>query len=267
MEYQKINIKNTQLAVYQKGEGDATILFVHGNSLDAQSFRKQFNSVLAKKYRLIAFDLPGHGNSDNAVNPENTYNLLGYVEVLKDLIKELQLTNYYLVGHSIGGHIAIEASTDLDLQLKGLMIFGAPPISIPLDMENAYLPHPAMELAFKSDLNEVEAKTFVSGCVLGEKSSEMVESVLNTDPKARGYLAESIGALKFKDETEIVKCLNIPIAILQGEHEAIVNGDYFNRLNIPKLWKEKILVITNCGHSPHYEQPEAVNEHICKFVS
>lgn len=261
-----MTINDTKIATYQKGQGSITIIFIHGNSLNAQTFLKQFDSPLADNFKLIAFDLPGHGNSDKPANPEDTYNLLGYTEVLKELITKLELTNYYLVGHSLGGHIAIEASTDLGVALKGIVIFGAPPMSIPPDMENAFKPNPTMGLAFQGILTEEEAVTLATEYVLSDGPEDMIQSILNTDPDARTFLAASIGEGKMKDEVEIVKALAVPLAILHGENDSLVNPGYFSTLDIPKRWNGVIQIIANSGHSPQWEQPEVFNNLINSFI-
>jgi RNA polymerase sigma factor (sigma-70 family) len=66
-----------------------TLVLVHGNSASSKAFAKQFDSTLGAKHRVIAFDLPGHGESDNATDPAATYNMPGYARVLRDVVKQL----------------------------------------------------------------------------------------------------------------------------------------------------------------------------------
>ena len=63
------------------GTGQAIVL-VHGNSASSAAFARQMEGALGARYRLIAFDLPGHGASDDAADPTATYNMPGYARVL-----------------------------------------------------------------------------------------------------------------------------------------------------------------------------------------
>ncbi|RLA00888.1 MAG: alpha/beta hydrolase, partial [Gammaproteobacteria bacterium] len=65
-----IETKVGKIAITESGSGETCLLFIHGNSSSKSVFSKQLSSDLAKKYRLIALDLPGHGDSDNALNPQ-----------------------------------------------------------------------------------------------------------------------------------------------------------------------------------------------------
>ncbi len=262
-----IQLKNSEVAVYQKGQGETSILFIHGNSLNGLMFQKQFNSHLSDKFKLIALDLPGHGNSSKAANPKDTYSLYGYGEVLKDLIAELNLANYYLVGHSLGGHIILDVSEDLDEAMGGVVVFGTPPLASPADMANAFHPNSVLSLAFQEQLADDEAKKLVGEYVMGASPEEMIQALLNTDPNSRAYVGTSIGKGEIKDEVEIVKNLMKPILMIHGEEDALVNTDYINEIAIPKLWKKRVQVIANSGHSPHWEQPEEFNNLVSTFIS
>ena len=70
---QIIDTSHGCVAVEESGHGDIPVLLIHGNSFCRGVFRHQLQGVLAENHRLIAFDLPGHGQSDNAPDPIRTY--------------------------------------------------------------------------------------------------------------------------------------------------------------------------------------------------
>ena len=266
MDTEVIDIEGQEIAI-SDGKGEGTpVIFIHGNSLSKETFSKQFDSELGHKHRLIAFDLPGHGNSSRPVNPEEAYSIPGYIAVLKGVIGTLGLSEYFLVGHSMGGHVVLEGTAGLAQGLKGLMIFGTPPLGSPPDMANAYQPNQAMGLAFQGELKEAEARTLANEFVLGDALEEIVQSILNTDPNARTYMAASIGQGKMKDEIEIVRNLPVPLAILHAEQDALVNLDYIRGLDIPTLWKGEVRIIKDSGHSPQLENPDEFNSVLNSFL-
>jgi pimeloyl-ACP methyl ester carboxylesterase len=61
------------LAVEESGQGSIPVLLIHGNSSCRGVFRHQLQGRLAQIHRLIAFDLPGHGQSSNAPDPTQSY--------------------------------------------------------------------------------------------------------------------------------------------------------------------------------------------------
>ncbi|MCD6066865.1 MAG: Alpha/beta hydrolase [Bacteroidetes bacterium] len=253
--------------VYTKGAIEkGAILFIHGNSLNGTSFRRVFD--LIDDIPLIAVDLPGHGRSQKAVNPEATYSIPGYVEAIKQLVEEFKLTDFILTGHSLGGHIALEAIDELK-GVKGVFLFGTPPLGIPPDMDTAFLPNPALGLLFQKDLSEDEMDPLCDALLDPVAASSLKENIKEqlrcSDGNARTYLLHSVGAGKQKNEPEIVKSLQIPLAIAHGELDSVINLQYLEALDKPTLWENKIHLIKNSGHSPQMEQPEAFAALLKKF--
>lgn len=62
------------------------ILLIHGNSPCRGVFRRQLESELTEMHRLIAFDLPGHGDPSNAQDPHRSYTLPGFDDATVDLL-------------------------------------------------------------------------------------------------------------------------------------------------------------------------------------
>ncbi|HWV96905.1 MAG TPA: alpha/beta hydrolase [Xanthobacteraceae bacterium] len=246
-----------------------TLVLVHGNSASSKAFAKQFESPLGRTHRVIAFDLPGHGDSDNATDPAATYNMPGYARVLRDVVKQLGAEDAVFAGWSLGGHIVLEAAPDLP-RAKGFAIFGTPPLGFPPAMEQAFLPTPAMAFTFTPELNEEQARAYVAAAFrpgVADLPPQMIADVLRTDGRARAQLALSIGPNGFRDEVAIVAQLKQPLAVLHGADEQLINGAYFDTLKMPTLWRGKVQVIDNAGHLPQWEQADKFNALMDAFVS
>lgn len=256
-----------KIACHESSGTGRTIVFIHGNSASSAAFARQMEGALGAKYRLIAFDLPGHGASDNAVDPA-IYCMPGYARVLTDVVKQLGVQDAVFVGWSLGGHIVLEAAPDLP-QAKGFVIFGTPPLAFPPAMEKAFLPNPAMAYTFQRDLSEEQARGYVAVAFrpgVTDLPQAMIADVLRTDGRARGQLAASIAPNGFRDEVEIVANLKQPLAVLHGAQEQLINGAYFDSLKMPTLWRGKVQVIDGAGHLPQWEQAEKFNALIDAFV-
>lgn len=254
--------------VFKKGNMQRpTIVFIHGNSLSHKSFESQLKSI--DQFALMAIDLPGHGLSSPANNPEEIYSLSGYANAVKNVIKEHNLSEYILVGHSLGGHVAIDIANDLP-GLKGLLIFGTPPLGIPPNMAEAFLPNPVAPLLFQNNLTDNEVQLLGSAYIAASDKTEhlladILEQIKSTDGNARSCLLQNIGAGDLQNETDIVKNLKLPLAILHGENDSVINPNYYQLLQYANLWENKIHIISESGHSPQMEQPERFNEILLRF--
>lgn len=88
------------------GEGDFTLLFVHGWCINQTYWSKQVEA-LSSDYRIVTIDLPGFGES--GTNREN-WSIEEYGSDIHAVIEQLKLTNVILIGHSMGGDIILESA-------------------------------------------------------------------------------------------------------------------------------------------------------------
>ena len=93
------------------------LVFIHGWSCD-KTFWK--NQILAfeSKYRVVAIDLGGHGES--GINRKN-WTLDSFAEDVAAVVNKLGLKNIILIGHSMGGPVSIEAANKLKGKVIGLI--------------------------------------------------------------------------------------------------------------------------------------------------
>jgi sigma-B regulation protein RsbQ len=88
------------------GSGDTTLLFVHGSYIDQIYWAAQVD-YFSKNYKVVTFDLPGHGKSGRE---RIHWSVNGFAEDVSFVIKELNLKNVILIGHSLGGDINLIAA-------------------------------------------------------------------------------------------------------------------------------------------------------------
>ena len=105
---QNIATSHGLLAVEESGGGGLPLLLIHGNSFCRGVFRHQMQLALAAGWRLIAFDLPGHGESSDAPDPVRSYTRPGLADAAVELLGRLGVAEAAVFGWSLGGHIGIE---------------------------------------------------------------------------------------------------------------------------------------------------------------
>lgn len=115
-----IHFKNTTISFTDEGKGTA-IVFLHG-FLENKEMWVDYVPEFSKKYRIITIDLLGHGNSES----------LGYVHLMEDnadvvhaVLSELRIRKAVLVGHSMGGYVALAFAELYPEYVKGLVLLNS----------------------------------------------------------------------------------------------------------------------------------------------
>ena len=98
-----MTVHGDRVAYRDEGSGEA-VLLIHGIGGSSNTWSAVI-PLLAKKYRVIAPDLLGHGQSDK---PRGDYSVGAFAVLLRDLLDELGITRVTVVGHSLGGGIAMQ---------------------------------------------------------------------------------------------------------------------------------------------------------------
>ena len=262
-----LQIGAQKIAGFESAGAGRPILLIHGNSSSSRIWQKQLQGPPGTKFRVIAIDLPGHGASSPPPNPEADYSGGGYASVIAAIARELDLKVPVVVGWSLGGHAVLNAAAALPMA-AGLMIFGTPPIGKAADGFSGFKSLSATVFTPKPSEAEIEEWTksaFAPG--YAPIPDFVVADFRNTDGNARGCLGANVQAGRVADEAEIVRNLKIPLAIVHGRDEQIVDLGYLQRLPAPTLWRGEVQVIDGAGHAPQWEKAEAFNKVLDAFAS
>lgn len=269
MQTRFLDVNGLRIAYHETDGTGPAIVLVHGNSCSKACFQGQVESALGQRHRIVAIDLPGHGESEDAADPQATYNLPGYAQVVAGVAEQLGLTGAVYVGWSMGGSVVMEASSLLP-NPAGLLIFGAPPIGFPPAFDQAFLPNPAMAFAFQPDLTDEQIAAMVAAFLrpgATDIPAFFAADIRRTDGRARQYLGGSIGPGGYTDEVQIVANLTIPLAVLHGAEEQLANLAYISSLAMPTLWHDQVHVVEGAGHAAQVEQPGHFNGLLAAFVN
>jgi pimeloyl-ACP methyl ester carboxylesterase len=234
-----VDTSHGSLVVEDSGSGQLPVLLIHGNSSCRGVFRHQLDSSLAENYRLIALDLPGHGESSDAVNPTKTYTLPGLADAVIELIERIGVAQAVVFGWSLGGHIGIEMMSRFP-GLLGLMISGSPPVG-PHSMAQGFHSLPQMGAAGKAELSPAEVEGFLA-MIFGDSVEPFLrDAAVRTDPRFRVRLFEAARAGAGVDQRDVVENNPVPLAVVNGAEDQIVRLDYFDSVQYAHLWGGKML--------------------------
>jgi pimeloyl-ACP methyl ester carboxylesterase len=241
------------LAVEESGQGGIPVLLIHGNSFCRGVFRNQLQGRIANNHRFIAFDLPGHGQSSNAPDPERSYTRPGLADAAVELLDALGVTEAIVFGWSLGGHIGIEMISRFP-GMRGLMITGAPPVGRN-NMAQSFKASPQTGVAGKQELSNADIDAFVKG-IFGESAEAFLRhAVARADGRFRKRLFEAARAGAGVDQRLTVESSPIPLAVVNGGADHLVNLDYFDTVAYANLWDARCHRLNGLGHAPFWEAP------------
>lgn len=105
-----ITLNDAKIHYKEYGQGDKTLVFVHGWGCDLNAWEYQFDHFKAQ-YRLVLIDLPGYGQSDKAANE---YTIDFFAQSVLAIIRDLEIKSPVLIAHSLGLPVAIEVLKQLN---------------------------------------------------------------------------------------------------------------------------------------------------------
>jgi non-heme chloroperoxidase len=240
------------------------ILFIHGFSQASLSWQRQVESDLAKEFRMVTYDLRGHGNSDKPLEPEKYKESKAWADEVQAVIDAAKLKRPVLVGWSYGGrvigdYLAIRGAAGL----AGLNYVDAVTKSDPNFFGEGLKVQPLM---FSEDLatNITATRTFLHNCFEKQPSQEDFETMLAFNmivpPKVRANMG---GRTLSMDET--LKALKLPVLVTQGAADKLilVAAAKHTAATIPGA---KLSLYDGVGHAPFWEDTARFNAELAAFV-
>lgn len=267
MKLEKIKFRDLGIACYNNSNnGKPSIVFVHGNSMSSRIWEKQFFSELSKKYHLVAFDMPGCGESDHSIEPDNNYNFSDLGDALDSVCNYFRLNNYVIVGYSLGGNVVMQNLS----KLKGCIgiFINSVPVTLPLMLDRMYQPDQDLAIMFQKDytseaLDRILKRHFCNADLMPPFLKTGFEK---TDGNLRQTIMNNIIQGKLNDEVKTINLLSIPIALVVGKEENIIDVNYFKTFTLNNIWRGEVQFISDANHCPQIEEPEQYNSLLDSFV-
>ncbi len=263
------SILGDEIAFLESGGAGPAVLLIHGNSAAKEVWRKQYESALGKQYRMIAFDLPGHGASSDAAEPARIYRMPGYAEVAAALLAELGIERVAVVGWSLGGHIAIEMIGRVP-GLAGFMLSGTPPVSnaSAATVAAGFRATATTALFGKEGLSEEEAEELARAAMGYEVPLEpaALAAAKRTDGRARALMFAAFLSGDGADQKQRVEQTTLPTASVNGAVDPLIANDFYDEVAFGNLWEDRVHFIEDVGHAPFWTAPELFNGFLARFL-
>jgi pimeloyl-ACP methyl ester carboxylesterase len=255
------------ISVRQTMGASLPVLFLHGNSSSKDIFNAQFQSALGQRYRMAALDLPGHGASSDARDPDRSYSIPGYADATIETLEVLGIEETVLVGWSLGGHVALEMAARCS-KILGIMLIATPPVAHGLEsLQQAFRPNPVASFFGAAELSETQLRQLAEGIAGVAGDREIEDALRRADGRTRALMFKGLLEGAFVNERHFVETSDIPIAVVGGAEDPFVNGDYLANVRFANLWSKSRHVIPRSGHAPFRDSTEVFNTLLASFLN
>lgn len=261
------NIKVNDIIVRYNDEGPkkaSVIIFIHGFPLNKSMWDKQLKS-LNNDYRVIAYDIRGHGNTDvGAID----FSIDLFVNDLLGFMDALKIEKTILCGLSMGGYIALNAIENNPERFTALILSDT---NCTADSPEAIEKRMNTILSIKENGVEKLANDLIPNLLAPESirsnSEEIaaVKEMIVTTTKQSLY--NSLHAMANRKETcsKLAK-IKVPVLILVGEEDKITPPEAASAMH-EKIKGSLLQVIPHAGHLSNMENDDEFNSQLITFIA
>jgi pimeloyl-ACP methyl ester carboxylesterase len=250
------------------GQGEKTILFVHGWLDSGESFKKVCGK-LAENHRIIVYDQRGHGRSET---PDSGFNMTRLATDLRNLIEYLEPENLTLIGYSMGSHVLFEylklfGTGGID---KVVITVMSPSL---IDEKNPELSLGGMltwemavqRLSMTSRYFEEKLLASYPNYLRTEGPNEAVrkyyEAASKLNSAAMVQLEIAMYAANYWDVLPGIDC---PVLVISAERDMYSRAIHEKQAGL--MPNAKVVIVPGCGHMMIMERPEAYIDELEAFI-
>jgi len=240
------------------GEGEPTLVFVHGWSCDARYWRAQL-PVFSKKHRVVVLDLAGHGNSGMS---RNVYSMASFGEDVRAVTESSGGQRVILIGHSMGGSVIAEAARLMPERVVGLIgVDTLENIEYPMTQEELDKMVGPLQKDFRSG-----SRQFVSGMLAPQTDPQLKEWILSDMSAAPPEVALSAMNEMMKqyitgEAAKVFADIRIPVVTVNGDLWPV---DY--EANRRHMFSFDAIVLKGADHFLMMDRPDEFNKALEKAI-
>lgn len=276
------------LNVAEAGPRDApAVLFLHGIGQSLTSWRRQLDSPLAARLRLVAFDLRGHGDSGKPATPESYRRACQWADDVRVVRESLGLDRPVLVAWSFGGLVAMNyvrcegtkslAGLALVATTGGRLVVPPPGAAPPAAPQPGSLsPQAAAAEMSAPDLrrNLVGARAFARAMTATPPDADWYEETVAALMRLPAYVRRAMGGeqvgpdgARITTNEDLAARLTLPMLVVTGARDALSDGTVTAAAYRAKFPAARVVTYPEAGHSPFAEDAARFNADLEAFVN
>ena len=268
-----VNVGSMKLSYQEWGNPQAQpMIMLHGFGVSGHMF-DEFADRMQDRYRLIALDQRGHGDSDWA--EDGDYSRDSFVEDLEAFRKELGIERFILVGHSMGGLNAVTYANRYPQRARALVLVDVGPESAKEGVDNI--------VRFTRGPDELEFEEFVE---LAHRFNQR-RTLENIRERMRHRLKPTengkftwkfdkrfrqpesglrIGSEAGNDDSwSLFRAIRVPTLLIRGAESDVLSQEVADRA-ATEMNRARLVVIPGAGHSVPGDNPDAFTEAVTEFL-
>jgi len=272
-----IQIENYTIAYADEGQGDTVILFLHGlgSYIPAWKFNIDF---LRNYFRCIAIDLTGFGKSDKYIHYGS---MEFYSKIIYEFIQSLNLVKVNLVGHSMGGQIAINCALKFPNSVDKLILIAPAGFEKFSNEEIQIIKNLTKPESFLiRDTKQIRANYEMSFYKFPMKAEYLIEDriAISNDKDFYNYcvaISNSVAGMIEQPIFYELKNITQKTLVIFGKNDALIPNKYLHQTTTEEIAKKachqipdsQLILLNECGHFPQIEKAEEINSLILNFIS
>lgn len=252
-----------QLAYIQDGEGIPLIL-LHG-FCERKEIWSQFIPTLAKEAKVIALDLPGFGENkamDADISIDNA------AELVEAFLKSIEVRQAIIIGHSLGGYVALALAEKFPQRISGLCLFHS---TAKADSDEKKRTRDKTLVFLEEKGIEAFAQNLVPPLFAKENQQKLSSQIDEVKQMVRqSHLEMAMVYTKAMrnrpDRMNVLKEAAYPCLFIAGkDDQAVPYADLVEQSKLPKA-NSKLISLEHCAHMGMYEQEEQSQEALLDFI-
>ncbi|MFO7558384.1 MAG: alpha/beta fold hydrolase [Desulfobacterales bacterium] len=253
----------------REGEGE-TIVLLHGFTADKNNWLR-FVRNLPEKYRVLALDMPGHG--DNVQDMNRNYSPFSLSRGIAETVDAMGIKRFHLAGNSLGGLVSkIYASEHPDRIITvGLFdsagVISPTPSEFRILLEKGENPFVVKTREDYDRLGEYafHDKPFLPWPIHSVMARKYIENN-NFYQKMFGDLEKSDTFDNQKVQNKILEGLKMPVFVIWGDKDRLIHVSSVEvyQKELPQV---EAVILKDCGHLPMLERPEESATHYAQFIN
>lgn len=254
------------LCYHLESKGDICLVFLHGMGGSSISWTPIVNYFNRRNFSTLTIDLLGHGYSDRP-HSVDAYSITNQAHLVAALIASLKLKKIVLIGHCLGGMVALTLAGLYPNLLTALIVIdtsptlpwitrtllGFPPLKLWLTHIQHRLPNPYLR-------HEADYHPFIGSSDYSPR--RIFSDVIHTSLKS--YLA-SCNALVGYDATTLLDHISIPTLVIVGEKDSVFPPSVSKSIH-QRLSSSSLKTIPGANHIIIVNNPQIVSRSILKFL-
>ncbi len=253
--------------------GYTPLVFVHGNAQNHTSFLRISRALNKLGHPTAVYDLPGHGRSQPYA--DGRYSMERFSETLCKVIDAAKFKKPILVGHSMGGMIALQYAVQNPDGISGLVLIGTAdvdPVKANKLLPLADIVNEIIKNAYKTSKKELHGKAFQFDKVLdfckdnhlqpGDQETIAI-GLEYTVPQALEGNFDAVDSYDVRDKLHV---LNVPALILRGEQDSLMTAEMTSEMG-KRIKNSETITIQGCSHNFLIQRPEILEEMMVPWIA